>query len=82
MIFLSGVASVHRSECELLSRFAVDYVLSEYQSMVSQAASDITTKIFKQNKPFHANRDVVYLPYVSTRTPYSVRYWAYRGTYG
>jgi len=64
---------VSRSEYSLHSRFPIDYVLKELQTVVTGICHDTVPKVFRQlDSCVSADSDPTFLPYTPSRMPMCV----------
>ena len=67
LIPIVGVPSVQKIEATLTSRYSIEYVIREFQSIVNNLAQDSPGKVFKL-----VERETLYLPYTPVRAPQQV----------
>ena len=63
---------MQKIEASLTSRYSVEYVIREFQSIVNNLAPDSPAKVFKL-----VDRETLYLPYTPVRAPQQVLFCQY-----
>lgn len=72
-VLLSETPSVNKLNLSLKSRFSVDYVLQEFQHIVSRVCQTMSTKVYKMLPKEEVDEDTnIGVLYVPNRSPFEV----------